>query len=253
MRILSFLGVVALLVGQAQAGPVLWVNDDVGVLGKVDVATGNVTIVGNSGVVLTDIGFDTAGNLFGVSFNRFYSVDKTSGLATSIGLLGNNDMNALVFSSTGTAYAMGNSSDVVYTVDVGTGAATNSGNAGGFASGGDLAFHGGNLYLASTSNDLVDVALGTAVGPFGVSSVFGLANGDDNVLYAVAGTKVYSVDVVTGAATYILDYSGKGLGNANGQAFYAEAGAVVPEPGAYLMLAIGMAASWPVIRRSRAA
>ncbi|WP_337176824.1 hypothetical protein [Paludisphaera sp.] len=253
----SMVVVVALLTGSVQAAPILWVNDSGGNIGKVDVATGDVELVGNAGVVLTDIGFDPDGNLFGVSFTGFYSVSKTTGAATLIGSLGTGDSNALVFSSTGVAYAMGNAGDNLYTVDVSTGAATSIGDVGGFASAGDLAFHNGQLYLASTTNQLINVALGppvggTAVGPFGVSEVFGLANASNNVLYAVAGTSVYSVDVATGAATFVVDYGGQGLGQAFGQAFITEAGAV-PEPGAYLMLAIGLLMSWPVVRGLRAA
>jgi hypothetical protein len=45
------------------AGPILWVDDDQGEIGKVDMSTGQVTLVGNAGVVLTDIAFDPHGNL----------------------------------------------------------------------------------------------------------------------------------------------------------------------------------------------
>jgi hypothetical protein len=101
---------------------------------------------------------------------------------------------------------MGFSSDELYTIHTSTGAANAPGHVSGYASPGDLAFHDGTLYLASTSNDLVDVDLspvsGSKIGPFGVSNVYGLANGDDNVLFAVVGTSVYSVNPTTGAATF---------------------------------------------------
>jgi hypothetical protein len=259
MRIRSsvMVAVVAILTGSAQAAPILWVNDSEGNIGKVDVATGDVELVGNAGVVLTDIGFDPDGNLFGVSFDGFYSVSKATGAATLIGSLETGDSNALVFSSTGVAYVMGIAGDSLFTVDLTTGAASSVGEAGGFASAGDLAFHDGQLYLASTTNELIAVALdppvgGTAVGPFGVQEVFGLANAGNDVLYAVAGTSVYTIDVATGGATFVLDYGGQGLGQAFGQGFITEAGAV-PEPGAYLMLATGLLMSWPVVRGLRAA
>jgi len=68
------------------------------------------------------------------------------------------------------------------------------------------------------------------VGPFGVSGVFGLATGDNGVLYAVAGTNVYTVNTTTGAATNPVDFGGHGLFTANGQSFFTEAGAPVPTP-----------------------
>jgi hypothetical protein len=132
-------------VSTAIAGPILWVDDSNREIGKVDVATGQVTLVGNAGVVLTDIGFDPHGNLFGVSFTTFYSVNQNTGVATAIGSLGTTDANALVFSSAGTPYAIGFGSDKLYTINTGTGSATSIGHVSGFASGGDLAFHDGTL------------------------------------------------------------------------------------------------------------
>ena len=92
----------------------MWICDGPGKIGKVDVAPGKVTLVGDAGVVLTDIGFDPEGKLFGVSFDTFYSIDGTTGAATAIGDLGPIGINALVFSTTGTAYAMGNGGDDLY-------------------------------------------------------------------------------------------------------------------------------------------
>ena len=213
-----------------------------GEIGKVDVATGQVTLVGNAGVVLTDIGFDPQGNLFGVSYGAFYSVSQTTGAATEIGSLGIGDAVALVFSASDTAYTMEMNNDNLYTINRSTGAATSIGHVSGFDAAGDLAFHNGTLYLASTSNDLVQVNLtpvsGTSIGSFGITNVLGLANGDNNVLYAVAGTSVYSVNVSTGAATFVLNYSGQGLGSAYGEAFFLEA-TTVPEPASVVLLGTG--------------
>ena len=232
-----------LTVTTCHAGPILWVDDTSGEIGKVDVATGHVTLVGNAGLQLTDIGFDPKGNLFGVSFNEFYSVNETTGAVKAIGSLGIGVANALVFSHTGTAYMMGYGSDNLYTINTSTGAATSIGHVSGFASGGDLAFHDGTLYLASTANSLVQVNLspvsGTQIGSFGVPNVYGLANGDNNVLYAVAGTSVYSVNPSTGAATFVVNYGGQGLGTAGGEAFFLEASSV-PEPASIVMLGMGM-------------
>jgi hypothetical protein len=129
----------------------------------------------------------------------------------------------------------------------------------GFASGGDLAFFGGDLYLADSLSrlvkiDLANLANTAVVGSFGVPSVFGLATGNDNTLYAVAGTTIYTVDVTTGAATNPVNFGGQGLGQAFGQSFFTEAGATpVPEPFALGLFGVGLAALGLAARRRRLA
>lgn len=222
------------------AAPVLWVDDSSGGLGKVDVATGAVTMVGNMGVVMTDIAFDPSGNLFGISFGTLYSINQVSAAVTPIGNLGTS-LNSLVFSSTGTLYGANTS---LYSINTSTGAASNIGNGGVFyGSSGDLAFVNGNLYLSSTSpvsDSLIKIdkatGIGTNIGPIGVSNVYGMATNDNVHLYGVAGTSIYSIDALTGQGNFLINYGGHGLGVANGTAFVSE----VPEPESYLMLLTGL-------------
>lgn len=235
LRVLAIaLPLISLYAGTAHAVPVMHVDDSGGNLGKVDVATGAVSVIGNMGVIMTDIAFNPAGQLFGLSFTGFYSINPTTAAAT---LIGNHSVpggNALVFGADGTLYAAGANSQSLFTINPATGAGTSLGNIGA-ASGGDLAFNGGNLFLATSSNqlfhiDLANLANSAAVGPFGVGGVFGLATGDNGVLYAVAGTNVYTVNTATGAATNPVSFGGKGLSGANGQSFFTESGAPEPTP-----------------------
>jgi hypothetical protein len=235
---------VVLGVSHVIAAPTLWVDDANGNIGTVDVATGAATVIGNSGVMLTDIAFDPTGNLFGVSFTNLYSINKTTGVATDIGALGISSANALVFGSDGTLYAAAAGITDLYTVNPSTGAATSLGNMG-FSSAGDLAFKGGNLFLADTNDklikiDLTNLANSAEVGPFGFSNVFGLATPDNNVMYGIAGTQVFSVNTATGAGTLVTDYGGGSLVGANGSAFFTESGAEVPIPGTQLLLGSGL-------------
>jgi hypothetical protein len=220
-------------VSLAKASPFLWISDASGRIGIVDVANGAATIVGNAGVLLTDIAFDPAGNLWGVSFTNLYTVNRTTGVATNRGPLGVNGMNALVFASNGTLYGASSTSTNLYSINTTTGAATSLGSTG-FVSAGDLAFHGGNLYLSSSTSQLVRVdianpASSAAVGPIGFADVFGLATADNNVLYGATGNQVISVDPATGQGTSVATYAG-GLQTAYGTAFVTEAGAP-PGPG----------------------
>lgn len=242
--------VLSSVIGNTFAGPIMHVHDSSGNLGTVDVATGSVTVIGNMGVTMTDIAFSPTGSLFGLSFTGLYSINPTTAAATFIGNHSIPGGNALVFGNDGKLYGGGFSTTSLFTINTTTGAGTNLGNMG-FASGGDLAFKDGSLFLASSSNQLVKVDLSnlantSAIGSFGVSGVFGLATGSDNVLYAVAGTTVYKVDTTTGAATDPVSFAGHGLGTAFGQSFFTEACSVncgpvpVPIPATLALLSIGL-------------
>src|SRR5690606_26738715 len=101
----------------------------------------------------------------------------------------------------------------------------------GHYSGGDLAFHNGNLYMASASERLIrinlaDVGESVVIGSFGISNIFGLATGTNDVLYGVGDTLVCQISTTTGTARNCVDYAGQSLGSAFGQSFYTEAGAI---------------------------
>ena len=159
-----------------------------------------------------------------------------------------------------TLFSAGANSNSLFTINPVTGASTNIGSMG-FSSGGDLAFHDDNFYLASSSSQLVRIDLANlantaAVGSFGVSGVFGLATGDDGVLYGVAGTQIFSVNTLTGAATNPVSYAGQGMEIAYGQSFVTEAAAppddTVPEPSTYTLMAGALGALLYSRRRLRA-
>lgn len=234
--------VTCFLATAANAGPIIWVHDSSGNLGTVDVSTGTATLVGAMGATMTDVAFDPSGNLYGITFSGLYSINSTTGASSYIGSLGTSGANALVFGSGGTLYAAANNTTGLYTINLGTGAATSIGNTG-YNSAGDLAFHGGAFYLASTTNQLISIDLssggaGTAIGAFGYSNVYGLASGDDGVLYGVSGTTIFSVNTSTGAGTFVSNFGGDGLGTAWGSSFFGEAR--VPEPGILGLLGFGL-------------
>ncbi|MFV0475241.1 MAG: VPLPA-CTERM sorting domain-containing protein [Pikeienuella sp.] len=243
--------------GSAHAAT-MYVSDSDGGIGTIDTVTGLATYIGVTGTVLTDIAFDTTGNLFGVDFTSFYSVDTTTGRATRIGDHGVTGANALVFGDDGTLYAAGQAR--LFTIDTATGAGNYLGNSG-FSSGGDLAFStAGDLYLASSYNQLVKLDLNdlwngsSVVGDLGVSNMYGLATGPDGAMYGVAGDMIYTIDLATGVASNGVRSSVPGI-TAYGQAFYTEAGAppvnAVPLPASGLLL-VGGLATIGALRRRRA-
>lgn len=221
----------------AHALPNIWVSDASGTLGTVDVATGSVSVIGNMGVQMTDLAFDPSGNLYGISFTNLYQINSTTGQASLVGGLGLTGANALVFGTDGTLYAAANNTTNLYSINTVTGAATSLGSTG-FLSEGDLAFNGGNLFLSSTTDQLIQVGLnpvsGTVIGAFGVPDVFGLgtelANGGNGILYGISGTQILTINTATGAGTALVNYGGNGLGASFGAAFFSEAGAGTPPP-----------------------
>ncbi len=242
------------LAGAAQAGPLLYLSTTTNQLGTVDSTTGAVSFIGNTSVFLSDIAFDSSGQLWGISFGALYKVDKDTAATTLVGNLGSvsGTANALVFGADGTLYMAGNT---LYTVNTGTGAASAIGSIG-FQSAGDLAFVGSTLFMAASSSDLIsiDVATGagTAVGAMGVSNVFGLATPDNVNLFGVAGSNLLSVNTTTGAASVVAAFNPAGVltGAAAGSAFFAEAGAV-PVPATYGLVALGLFAAAAASRRRR--
>jgi PEP-CTERM motif len=242
----SLLTAVLAMSSAASAAPILWVGDEAGTLGTVDVATGAVNIIGGVGGLgqsMTDIAFDPNGNLYGISFSQLFSINKTNAVATLIGDLGTT-VNSLVFDASGVLYAANNA---LYTINVGTGAASLVGNGGvPYQSSGDLAFVGGNLYLSSVGREvdslvILDLATGAAatVGNIGFAAVYGLATDNNIDLYGLAGTEVLSIDGVTGGGTSLVNYAGQGLLAAWGSAFVSESS--VPEPATLALLMAGIA------------
>jgi PEP-CTERM motif len=255
MRKHSFYGVasaVAMLLGSAglaHADVNLWIDDTSGNIGLVDITTGAVTQVNSTGQSLTDIGF-IGTQMYGVTFGNLFSINKATGASTVIGsTFSDTGMNALVGFGTQLLGAS-NASTNIYDIDPTTAGLTVPGFSTPLPSSGDLAFSGNSLFESATGNNgadqLVDATTGMIQGQFhttttaGFSNVFGLAD-DGTTMYAVAGTEIYTVDLSNALLTPVLDYSGHGLGAANGTAFLAENNNVVPEPSTWAMMIVGFA------------
>lgn len=213
----------------ADPGPTLWISDQWGQLGTVNVQTGQVTIRGEMVTPMDDIAFDPEGHLFGVGRGVLYTIDPADGTSQPIGELGV-QVNSLVFDASGTLLA---ASDELYRLDPSTGRAQLLGSGGiPYSSSGDLAFVNGLLTLSSTSPDSPDDILvlldptsgwGTALGSIGYPEVLGLATNDNQHLFGISGTQILAIDPATGAGRLLLDYAGQGLGRAYGSAFTQEA------------------------------
>lgn len=209
----------------------LSVVDSIANLGTVNVNTETSTVIGNSGVILTDVARTSSGALWGIDFEDLYSINPTTGAATFVGGLGVGGMNALVGNGSG-LLAASHTSTSLYSVNTGTGTATALTGTLGHPSMGDLAFHAGNLYAAVENglfSDLVRITLSgssfTATNLGHVTSdnaLFGLAVGADENLYGLSGTKVLRINTTNPAASTVVvsNYNAdlSGLDTANGAA-----------------------------------
>ncbi|MBI5557411.1 MAG: hypothetical protein HY885_07210 [Deltaproteobacteria bacterium] len=215
------------IAGSAQSSPVLWAHDGLGRLGAIDIADGSIDVIGNMGVVMTDIAYDANGGLWGISFTDLFRINPQTAVSTKVGPHNIPSGNALVFGPDGLLYAAGGGSARLYSLDPGSGAGTSLGSTG-FFSAGDLAFYHGNLYLSSTHNELIRIDLdnqakGAMIGEFGFSNVFGLATADNDTLYGISLNKIFSVDITTGHGTEVLQYNNSLLAFSNGSSFITEA------------------------------
>lgn len=91
----------------------------------------------------------------------------------------------------------------------------------GYTAYGDLAFNNGHLYLAANGGRLVRIdlsngAVGSVVGPFGFSLIWGLDTDANGELFGFSGTQVVSINTATGAGTLVFDYQGRDIQRAYG-------------------------------------
>ncbi len=169
--------------------------------------TGRSTIVGASGVTLTDVTARGA-KLYAIGFGSLYTLSRSTGLATFVGNLGAADANALATRPKNRAlYAAGTAGEL-YKVNRHTGVAATVGTFGhSLGSMGDLAFIGKHLYAAvlrSTGTKTllarINVRTGkaTVIGSTGFSAVFGLIAAKRHLYGATSTGIIISISKKTG-------------------------------------------------------
>lgn len=195
---------------------ILWANTASGDLVRIEFVDGEATstLVGNTGVVLGDIGMAPDGNLYGVALSggKIYQINPETGHAISTGSLpaGLNSgfMNALTFDSDGNAYTNsyvnGQASGILkFDPENPGGAKLWWKNPGGGQPSGDFVFVEGAAYLAwsgASGSTLIRLELDEDGRPLShevlgtlPNSAFGMSAGSDGTLYVLGSDGIYQI------------------------------------------------------------
>ena len=226
-----FVDNVSIYTCSAPASGIFSVVDAATNLGTVNVATESSTVIGSSGIVLTDVARISTGAMYGIDFSNLYSINPSTGARTLIGSLGagGGGMNALVGYGNALLGASLNTTSL-YSINPATGAATALTGSVGYVSMGDLAFHNGSLYASVQNGSFSDlVRINLAGSSFTASNLghvtsdnalFGLAEGTDHNLYGFAERSVMRINTANpaGSPVVVFDYNANhsGLDVANG-------------------------------------
>ncbi len=179
-----------------------------------------VTRVGafSNGDQITDLAVTPNGNVYGISYDTLYSINKTTGRATLVAGLSGGANNGMTFIARGDLLAADTSGDVKQ-INPTTGSVTARGNFGSsLSSSGDLvAVANGTMYgvssttagggSASGNNVLIRVdqntGVATVVGPIGYGNVWGLAYVNAKVIGFTTAGQIIQIDPATGAGTLL--------------------------------------------------
>lgn len=195
---------------------VFWAHT-VDMLYRVDPFTGLVEELGPVDGLL-DIDTSADGTLYGVTDTELLVFDDGTATWDAVGDLGisGGAPNGLAITSRNIAYLT--SLDDLYRVDLDTGAATLVGDTGqNFESSGDCVVNKDDtLYMTSkhlTDTDTLvvlntDTAVGDAVGPIGVTGVYGLTAAWGQLFGVTRAGEIVAIDEVTGAGTVLHTLDG---------------------------------------------
>ena len=180
--------------------------NSVGTLFGVNQATGTYNAIGNSNVYYAGGFGSTLSGLYAVSSDTLYSVNPSTGAATSIGPTGVGLGAWRDISTNSSTLYFGNSSDL-YTLNTGTGAATLVGPFDSFVPIGPLFTEGGILYGLDRSNGAYTINTST-----GVATPFGAAPGDESPVWGIVPTSfVTPVPEPSTWAMLLLGFAGVGF------------------------------------------
>jgi hypothetical protein len=212
-------------IGVATIGNTVFGDTVAGDLYRIDPATGNVSLIGNSGgPTFSTFAGTPGGTLYGIDItNSLYSIDPNTGSASLLGSTGLPSLANAVYANALTANANAiyyflainhSTTDELYTLNPTTGHATDIGPTG--------------------------VPAGSLQGIGGAGFVSGQLFGFD---FTPAGSDIYTIDTMTGAATFVASTHSFSL--------FTGSSGLVPEPASIVLTSIGLVAALTVRIRAR--
>ena len=207
---------------------VVWIGDDNGDLFWINHQTHVETYIGNMGRSMTDITWTPDGSLYGVDWieNKIWKIDPATAQITFISNIPGYDFsNAMTSDNNGNLYLAsrlalaGNTyhiikfSLVTHTVTVVANLTPTN-----LTSAGDLAFYGGNLYLACSGNILarIDPSNGLITSSYilglpGGANIYGIVVKADGTIYLSDIDKLYSLNLATMQVNLYYNCTTQGL------------------------------------------
>lgn len=190
-------------------------------LHRIDLVTGNATLVGNLGVSgdFEALAFSPNGTLYALedSSYKLYTLNLITGAATLVGSTGINSTSepGITFDDNGRLWIIGGGDGRIWEINPTTAVASFVGSTG-LSNAWALAFHENTFYtVANTPKRLYQIdtatAISTLVGPLGISfsSQHGMSS-DGNELWLLTenGSQLYTLNTQTGATTMSLGVFG---------------------------------------------
>jgi hypothetical protein len=207
---------------RADSGPTIYLADQAGFLGTIDIGTGTIRRVGRlqarpglPRIVMTDIAFCPDRKLCGISFMDLYEIDAKNARTTLIGSHRIPGLNALVCNKAGQLFSSSFKVGGFYRVSRIDAQTKLLGPTDDFKSAGDLAYHGNSLFWTTLDKKIVRINKKTGKSlsskTHGIADLFGLVSTGRNGLYGFAGTKAYRLNGKTGKYKELFDFTKGGL------------------------------------------
>ncbi|MDX1694984.1 MAG: hypothetical protein R3208_14555 [Ketobacteraceae bacterium] len=188
----------------------LWIVDATTQLGRIDVKTGDVQLIGKVGISMREIGFDNQGRLLGMNGSDVYKINPSNGALAMIG--GTSDEPSRTHSFAVRQSQVARGSNVLSFGQNTTPSMIPAEKADSDRTDADIAFELARLFMKLRSDNkenMVQLAVidgkSMEIGVFGYGTIYGRAKSHLN-LFHLNDPMIYTTDSTTGNTTSIAEH-----------------------------------------------